>query len=170
MFDLTLTPRQRGGYLLGGVLLLVWAALIGGKVAAAPLPDNPVMPYIVAYLWVTVAACVLVAWPMLRGFWGGAVRRPGANGWMAAVGIAYVGLVGWLMMLMARAVPEPLQDDARVFGLVLLVYAAVAWVRHRIAQAELKTAEKLLEIELRLADLAAAQPPAGLRPRGDSSS
>jgi hypothetical protein len=36
------------------------------------------------------------------------------------------------------------------------VYAAVAWVRHRVAQAELRTAEKLLEIELRLAEIAEA--------------
>ena len=58
-----------------------------------------------------------------------------------------------------------LRDDVRVVGLVLLVYAAVAWVRHRVAQAEMRTAEKLLEIELRLAEIGeacAAQPrPAG---------
>lgn len=41
----------------------------------------------------------------------------------------------------------------RVLGLMLLLYAAVAWVRHTVAQAEMKTAEKLLEIELRLAEL-----------------
>jgi hypothetical protein len=46
-----------------------------------------------------------------------------------------------------------LRDSVQVFGLVLLLYAAVAWVRHRVAQAEMRTAEKLLEIELRLAEI-----------------
>jgi hypothetical protein len=39
---------------------------------------------------------------------------------------------------------------------VLLGYAAVAWMRQRIEQAELRTAEKLLEIELRLAEIGEA--------------
>jgi hypothetical protein len=56
-------------------------------------------------------------------------------------------------MLMARYVPEMVQDDVRIFGLVLVLYAAVAWVRHGVVQAESRTAEKLLEIELRLAEL-----------------
>ena len=156
MLELTLSPRERGGYLLGAVAMLGLAGLMGLAVASAKPPDNPVIPYVVAYFGVTAAACALAAWPMFRGFWGGVVRRPGANAWAAGVGIAYVGLVGWMMMLMAKVVPDPLRDDTRVFGLVLLMYAAVAWVRHRIAQAELKTAEKLLEIELRLADLGEA--------------
>jgi hypothetical protein len=41
-------------------------------------------------------------------------------------------------------------------GLVLLLYAATAWIRQRVGQAELKTREKLLEIELRVAGIAEA--------------
>jgi hypothetical protein len=65
-------------------------------------------------------------------------------------------MVGWIIMLMAAYLPESLQDDVRILGLVLLLYAAVAWVRHRVGQAEMRTAEKLLEVEPRLAQLCEA--------------
>jgi hypothetical protein len=51
-------------------------------------------------------------------------------------------------MLAARFAPEIFRYDMLVVGGVLLLYAATAWIRHRIAQAELKTREQLLEIEL----------------------
>ena len=38
----------------------------------------------------------------------------------------------------------------------LLVFAAVTWIRQSVARAELRTAEKLLEIELRLAEMGEA--------------
>jgi predicted membrane channel-forming protein YqfA (hemolysin III family) len=41
-----------------------------------------------------------------------------------------------------------------IFGLIVLVVGAVFLVRHGIAQSELRTREKLLEIEYRLAELA----------------
>src|SRR5215470_1124504 len=62
-------------------------------------------------------------------------------------------LLGSLFLLLCRYFPEMLRDSVQVFTLVLLLYAAVAWVRHRIAQDEMRTAEKLLEIELRLAEI-----------------
>ena len=159
MLDLTLSPRQRGGYLLGAVFLLALGGFFAAVLASAGGDRNEVIPYVMAYGGATAVACALAAVPMLRGFWRGTVRRAGAGGWAAGVGVAYVGLVGWVLMGMARVVPEPLRDDTRVFGLVLVIYAAVAWVRHRVTQAELRTAEKLLEIELRLAELAEATRP-----------
>jgi hypothetical protein len=157
MLDLTLSPRQRGAYLLGGVFLLALGGFFAAVLAAAGGDRNEVIPYVMAYGGLTAVACLLAAVPMLRGFWGGTVRRARAAGWAAGIGVAYVGLVGWGLMAMARVVPDPLRDDTRIFGLVLVIYAAVAWVRHRVAQAELRTAEKLLEIELRLAELAEAK-------------
>jgi hypothetical protein len=74
------------------------------------------------------------------------------RGWAAGTGV-YAGLLGSLFLLLSRYLPEMLRDSVQVFALVLLLYAAVAWVRHRIAQAEMRTAEKLLEIELRLAEI-----------------
>ena len=72
------------------------------------------------------------------------------------IGVAYLGLSGWIFMLMAQHVPEFFRDGVRVLGLILLIYAAVAWIRQRIARAELSTQEKLLELELRMADLSDA--------------
>jgi hypothetical protein len=71
-----------------------------------------------------------------------------------AVAVVYVGLTGWILMLAARFAPEVFRYNMLVFGGVLPLYAASAWIRHRIAQAELKTREQLLEIELRLAEIA----------------
>ena len=165
MLDLELNPRQRGWYLLGGVFLLGLAAMFGAMVMSARGDRNEVIPYVLAYGLLTAVVSLLAALPMLRGFWRGTLRRPGAGSWAAGVGVAYVGLVGWLMMLMAKVVPDPLREDTRVFGLILVIYAAVAWVRQRVAQAEHRTAEKLLELELRLAEMSeqrvgpAGQPP-----------
>ncbi len=38
-------------------------------------------------------------------------------------------------------------------GLVFLICAAVYWLTYRVEQAELNTREKLLQLELRLAEL-----------------
>src|SRR5207253_3178506 len=89
-------------------------------------------------------------------YWKGVLSRRTSNQWAAGAGVAYVGLLGCLFLLMGQSLPEMLRDVVRVFGIVLLVYAAVAWMRHRVEQAELRTAEKLLEIELRLAEVAEA--------------
>lgn len=167
MIDRTLTRGQRWEYLVGAVGLLALSAFLGAAVAFDRRPPDDVMPYVVAYVGATAAACFLAAAPLLRGYWTGTVRRSGD--WVAGVGVAYIGLIGWVMMLMARAVPEPLRDDARVFGLVLLIYAAVAWTRHRIAQAESRTIEKLLELELRLAEMSEAKEDR-LRPSGPGTS
>jgi hypothetical protein len=67
-------------------------------------------------------------------------------------------------MVAARHIPELVRDDMRVLGLVLMMYAAVGWVRHQVAQAELRTAERLLEIELRLAEIGEACKPPSLPP------
>ena len=89
----------------------------------------------------------------LRAYWKGVFNQRNYRGWAAGAGVTYAGLLGSLFLLLCRYLPEMLRDSVQVFALVLLLYAAVAWVRHRIAQAEMRTAEKLLEIELRLAEI-----------------
>src|SRR5262249_16405836 len=96
--------------------------------------------------------------------WQGVVNRRMSRNWATGIGVAYVALLGWLFLLVARYFPERFRDDVRVFCLVLLVYAAVAWVRHQIRQAAVKTSERLLEMELRLAEIAEAKA-SGARPR-----
>src|ERR1700682_3920845 len=90
---------------------------------------------------------------LLRAYLKGVFNQRNYREWAAGAGVTYAGLLGSLFLLLSRYLPEMLRDSVQVFGLVLLLYAAVAWVRHRIAQAEMRTAEKLLEIELRLAEI-----------------
>lgn len=174
MLETTLTPRERGAYLMGAVAMLVPAALMGWLVVFGLKPGSEAMSrellgFVIAYFAATAAAFVAIAGLLFRGYWSGVVRHRRVRGWAVGVGVAYVGLLGWLFLLTAPYIPERLQNDVRVFGLVLLVYAAVAWVRHRVARAEMNTTEKLLELELRLAEIGeklagrertAADPPA----------
>jgi Na+/proline symporter len=155
MLEKTLAPRQRVEHLVAAVLVALAAAASGWLAFVLP-PELDAGKYLSAAFVLTACALVFVAGILFRAYWKGAVRRRTFRGWAAGVGVAYVGPLGWLFLLMARYIPEILRDDVRVFGLVLLVYAAVAWVRHRVAQAELTTAEKLLEIELRLAEIGEA--------------
>ena len=101
----------------------------------------------------TGLALLLVAGMLLRAYWKGAFNQRNYREWAAGAGVTYAGLARLLFLLLCRYLPEMLRDSVQVFALLLLLYAAVAWVRHRIAQAEMRTAEKLLEIELRLAEM-----------------
>jgi hypothetical protein len=115
-----------------------------------PLPAFLILAFCVL---ATGLALLLVAGMLLRAYWKGVFNQRNYRGWAAGAGVTYAGLLGSLFLLLCRYLPEMLRDSVQVFALVLLLYAAVAWVRHRIAQAEMRTAEKLLEIELRLAEI-----------------
>ena len=91
-----------------------------------------------------------------------------ANDWTAGTAVGYTGVLGCLFLLMAQTIPEMLGDEMRVLGLVLLGFAAVAWIRHCVVRAEMRTAEKLLEIELRVAEIEEALQ-ARPRPGGPAS-
>lgn len=151
MLEKSLSPRQRGAYLLGAAFLLAIAGFFGLTASFAPELKGEFFPHIMAYFVMTAVASFAAAFMLGWGFWSGSVRRNGSA--VVGIGVIYLGLLGWIFLLMARHIPELLRDDVRVFGLVLLIYAAVAWVRHRIAQAELVTNQKMLELELRLAEI-----------------
>jgi hypothetical protein len=155
MLEKTLTPRQRGVYLLAAFLLVLLAGFFG-VAASAPDRKPDFLMYVVAYLAASALVLLIVAGLLFRAFWKGVVDRRASRRWAAGVGVVYVGLMGWLLMLMSRYIPELLRDDTRILGLVMVLYAAVAWVRHRLAASELRTAESLLEIELRLAEISEA--------------
>ncbi|HKW86624.1 MAG TPA: hypothetical protein VJM82_06120 [Nitrospiraceae bacterium] len=157
MFEKTLTRDERRGYLFGAVLMGLVALACGLEALYGWLyhrEDSTLL--IIAYFLLTAMALLVVAGIIFRACWKGILSRRMSNNWAAGAGVAYVGLLGCLSLLVGQSLPEMLRDVVRVFGLVLLVYAAVAWMRHRVAQAELRTAEKLLEIELRLAEVAEA--------------
>jgi hypothetical protein len=154
MFEKTLTGNERRGYRYCAVLMGL-AALTCGLEALFVWVDHSHegVQFIAAFLLLTAMALLVVAGILFRASWKGVLSRRTSNKWAAGAGVAYAGLVGCLLLLMGQSLPEMLGDVVRVLGLVLLVYAAVAWMRHRIGQAELRTAEKLLEIELRLAQI-----------------
>jgi hypothetical protein len=155
MLEKTLTPRQRVERLGAALLMVLSAAALGSGALVLP-PELDAGKYLSAILLVTAFALLAIAGILFHGSWRGVVNQHMSRVWAAGVGIVYVGLLGWLFLLMARFMPELLRDDVRVFGLVLLVYAAVAWMRQRVAQAESRTAERLLEIELQIAEIGEA--------------
>ena len=164
MFEKTLTRNERRGYLLSAVLMGLMGlgvAIEGGvnvwiEWPSRAIPEREDLNFIPAIFLLTALVVLAVAGIQFRAYWTGIVSRRMSNNWAAGAGIAYVGLLGGLFMLMGHYIPEMLRDDVRVLGVVLMVYAAVAWMRHRVGQAELRTAEKLLEIELRLAQIGEA--------------
>jgi hypothetical protein len=159
MFEKPLSPRQRGGYLVAALVLAGMAGLLGWAAFSTldqPEPTGFARPFVA----LTAVAAAGLAGLFFLGFWVGVNDSRTTRRWAAGIGVGYLGLIGWLLMLCARQMPTPLEDHARTFGLVLVVYAAVAWVRHRVSRAEWHVAERLLEIELRLADLTANPRPA----------
>jgi hypothetical protein len=153
MLDKALTPRVRGLY-LGGTLLALAAAGFYGWLATQAVPGEDYARFVLGYAVITAAALVFVAGVYFTAFWRGEIsRRMRQRGW-AGVGVVYVGLIGWLIAAQARMAPEPFREEVRILGLMLVLFAAVSWIRHRVNRAEMNTAEKLLEIELRLAEVA----------------
>jgi hypothetical protein len=163
MLEKTFTPRQRGMYLVGALLFGLLGAvhsLTGLEilVTAAVKPTSrhePAFLLLVTCVLGTGFALLFVAGRLFGTYWKGVQNQRTSRGRAAVVGVVYVGLLGCLFLLMGRHI-EMLRDEVRIVGLVLLVYAAVAWVRHRVAEGELSTAEKLLEIELHLAEIGEA--------------
>jgi hypothetical protein len=163
MLEKSIGPRQRRLCLVAaalfGLLGVYWSLTgLGTLATAVGRKDTPLEPLsavlIVAFcILATGLALLLVAGMLLRAYWKGVFNQRNYRGWAAGAGVTYAGLLGSLFLLLSRYLPEMLRDSVQVFALVLLLYAAVAWVRHGIAQAEMRTAEKLLEIELRLAEI-----------------
>ena len=106
----------------GALAALAIAGL--GLRAAPPPPELEVGPFVVAYATVTALALLVMSCLYFRAFWKGVVGRGVTRGW-AVVGVAYVGMLGWLFLAMARRFPELLRDEVRVLGLVLLVVGLV---------------------------------------------
>ena len=177
MLEKTISPRQRGLYLIAAVvsgLLGAYQSLIGlgtlitAAGRTAPLVEpGPASLLLVLCILATGLALLLVAGLLLRTYWKGAFNQLSYLEWAAGAGVTYVGSLGVLFLLLGRYFPELLRDSVQALGLILLLYAAVAWVRHRIAQAEMRTAEKLLEIELHLAEIGEVTK---ARPLADTSS
>jgi hypothetical protein len=161
MFEKTLTRGQRREYLvvtvvmgLFGLVLAIYPglnALFGWP--SGPIWVGPEWKFIRTWYLLTGMALLAVAAISFRAYRKGMVSQRTANDWTASTAVGYTGVLGCLFLFMAREIPEMLGDEMQVLGLVLLGFAAVAWIRHCVVRAEMRTAERLLEIELRVAEI-----------------
>ena len=68
MFEKSLSPRQRGVYLLGAAFLFVVAAFFGLTASFAPELKGDFFPFIMAYFVMTAIASLAAAFMLGRGF------------------------------------------------------------------------------------------------------
>jgi hypothetical protein len=159
MFDNKLSPKQRREWL---ICAACWPPLAGGlcyvafKLFRQHSPEFQWSAYVGVYMILTAAALLGISAVLGFGVWRGGYERHLDRKILGGLAIVYVGLTGWVFMLASRHAPDMFRNDLFVFGLVLLLYTATAWIRQRVGQSELKTREKLLEIELRVARIAEA--------------
>lgn len=157
MLENKLSAKQRREWLICTVLwppLAIGTCYVGIQLFRQSTPEFRWLAYVGACMVLMAAALLGISVVLGVGVWLGGYQRQLDRRILAGLAIAYVGLTGWIFMLASRHAPELLRTDISVFGLVLLLYAATAWIRQRVGHAELKTREKLLEIELRVARLA----------------
>ena len=147
MLETTISPRQRGLYLIAAVVSgLLGADMspigLGVLVTAAgrtspPVEPEPMFLLLVFGILATGLALLLVAGMLFRTYWKGVFNQRSYREWAAGVGVTYVGSLGVLFLLLGRFFPELLRDAVQVLGLILLLYAAVAWVpSHRSGRDE----------------------------------
>lgn len=149
--ETVLIPATRWGLLLpaagafGVTGLLVYTAVI------AAVPDDPAMSYLRILCLLTAGVTGLSAGLMLRTVWRGVAGRSPSNAGAAEFVAGYLALAGGLTLSLAGRVPT--HPDVRLLGGLAVVGSAALWVRSRIVRAELATAKRLLELELRLAEV-----------------
>jgi hypothetical protein len=150
---ISLTPRQRWLCLLGA-----WVAVLAAGVQVIPwalllfrLPLSFLTSCIANLLLLNILVDLIVTAIFVEASWRGAVNQHLAKGWLGLAWVAYLGVVACASLFMSRFLPGNLPAPALLFGLIVLLYAAVASVRHRLAQAEWRNAQKLLEIESSMA-------------------
>lgn len=135
---------------------LIWtvmglgAAILGGTVAIiapSPLP-------LTGRIGLAAGALLGIGFAVmgLRIVWRGSINLRTETAAYAA--LAWILPVILVTLLMVSA-PDSIVGLRRIIcGLVFLVMGAMFLIRHVVEQSELKTREKLLEIEYRLAELA----------------
>jgi hypothetical protein len=146
MFEKTLTKQERREHLVVFItmgLLGSCMAVIGSlnMLTGWPrLPESADAKFVLSFFLLTAMALLAVATIGFRAYQKGAIKWRTTSDWVARTGIAYVGLIGCLLLIMAPTVPDILRDELRVLGLVLLGFGAVAWVRHCVWGVEMRKA------------------------------
>lgn len=150
-----LTPGSKWATVGSLVMGLGFAGLFGtlAIVTARGLPWLAIAVFALGAIF-GLAWAGLSAWILHRGTIN---RRTDPT---AATGMVWGFLVVMmtLFLLLAGQLPDPVKGLQMVLnGLVFLVMGAVFMIANRIEQAELRTKEKLLELEYRLAEMAEAR-------------
>ena len=166
MLEKRMTGTDRKVWLGGTVMSAVFAVLLGTFAIIVP-PGVP-LP---ARIPVAVGALFSVGFAIL----GVRVLRRGSIDLKFDTSVCirmvwgFAVLTAIMFAVMSLLVPDRIVGLwMMIFGLVVLVVGAVFLIRHVIEQSELKTREKLLEIEYRLAELAETAKPGKTNPRKDA--
>ena len=153
MFEKKLSTVERWSYFgmaASGIIAGIYVATMALRQAPPYFLSIPpvIWGLIAAFLFVKA---VLLAWVGVKGTWNPRTdpTRVVALHWFAAVLVVTLMITWWA---------GDLESNTAVFGAIcaglILAAIAVSAIFNRVDQAELKTREKLLEIELRLAELA----------------
>jgi len=152
MFETQLTRRMKWEWIVTGILSIGFVVLFGTAAIMAP-SDFPVL----GRLLFGSGAVFGLAWAVLAAV---ILRRGSVN--VTSHGKAAAGMAWcFAVLLMAAVLVLASKHPDRIVGLHMicgvvpfLIIGAVFLLQYRIQEAELKTREKLLEIELRIAELA----------------
>jgi hypothetical protein len=158
MLEKRITGIGRWVVLGSAVMSVVFAVLLGVWAIIPPAEEVPLparIPVAVGALF-SVGFAIL----LLRVFRRGSIDLKFDTS--VYIGMVWVFAVLMVIMFMVMSLLAPDRFAGlwmMIFGLVVLVVGAVFLIRHVIEQSELKTREKLLEIEYRLAELAETAKP-----------
>jgi hypothetical protein len=164
MFEKQLTGIRRWAW-LGATVMGVGFALLFGTLAIVAPAEFPIGGRIAF----AAGALFGLGWAALsiRVFRRGSLDLKKDT--FAATGLTW-GFVVFTMTIFLLIAPETIVGLRMILsGLVFVVFGVAFLLRHVIEQSELKTREKLLEIEYRLADLAESLKPEKRLPPSSSA-
>src|ERR1043165_5561762 len=114
MLENKLTANEKRNWIIIAVLCLLGIALtshIGIASVTFATPEFRLPTYIGAAFFVITLALVLAVRIVAHMLWTNTYNRHTHGKALAIIGVASVGLVGWIFVLGARYTPEVLQDD-----------------------------------------------------------
>jgi MFS family permease len=150
MLKRELTFRRRLVFALVALMALA-GALVCGFLALTE-PDLPVVPRVA----LGTGTLFGVAWTVVaaRLAWRGSMDAKLDSRRIAAMVWVFTVLMMVFFLIVGMSSEDRLLGLTMIAnGLAFLIGAAVYWLTHRIEQAELAVREKLLQLELRLAEL-----------------
>ena len=152
MFEKKLTGLRKFGCIVGLAMGLGFAGLFGTLAVIAPQG----FPLWGRSIWVLGAVfglliVVVEGWILKKG----TVNLKDDEMAMAGLSWSFVVIVATIVLVFSGGLPDPLTGIRMLVSLLFfLVMAALFMIRAFVQRSELNTREKLIEIELRLAELA----------------